>query len=185
MNHLKLKLNSMNTLFSSIWPRLLALLVVALSMSAQAAPAPQGSDNIQNYLQLLRSDFNSAKVEIVNRIMKLSEADAKKFWPVYREYENELGRQAINRADMIAEFVQSHQDGTFDNARAQVMSRQWFKAQRARLNLLEKYHRKIEKTLTPVQAGQFLQIENQLALFVDMTIAGEMPLVGEKPPARH
>ena len=26
----------------------------------------------------------------------------------------------------------------------------------------------------------FLQIENQLGLFVDMTIAAEMPLVGEK-----
>jgi len=175
----------MNTLFSSNWIRLLAVLVVALSLSAQAAPAPQADDNIQNYLQLFCSDFNSTKVEIINRIMKLSETDAKKFWPAYREYENELGKQAINRADMIAEFVQSHQDGTFDNARAQVMSRRWFKAQRARLKLLEKYHRKIEKTLTPVQAGQFLQIENQLALFVDITIAGEMPLVGEKQTAHH
>jgi len=31
-----------------------------------------------------------------------------------------------------------------------------------------------------VQAGQFLQIENQLMLFIDITIAGEMPLVGER-----
>jgi hypothetical protein len=45
---------------------------------------------------------------------------------------------------------------------------------------MEKYHRKIEKALSSLQAGQFLQIENQLALFVDITIAGEMPLVGEK-----
>jgi len=155
-------------------------LMVALSLAGQAAPAPQASDNIQNYLQLLRSDFNSAKVEIINRIMELSEADAKKFWPIYREYENELGKQAINRAELIAQFVQSHKDGTFDNAQAKTISRQWFKAQRARLDLLEKYHRKIEKTLTSLQAGQFLQIENQLTLFVDITIAAEMPLVGEK-----
>ena len=51
---------------------------------------------------------------------------------------------------------------------------------RDRLDLWEKYHGKIEKSLTSLQAGQFLQIENQLALFVDITIAGEMPLVGEK-----
>jgi hypothetical protein len=51
---------------------------------------------------------------------------------------------------------------------------------RARLDLLEKYHAKIEKALTPVQAGQFLQIENQLALFIDITIASEMPMVGSK-----
>ena len=174
----------MNTMFYSNWTRLLAVFVAALSLAAHAAPPPQPNDNIYNYLQLLRSDFNSAKVEIINRIMKLSEADAKKFWPIYHDYENELGKQAINRAELITQFVQSNRDGTFDNAQAKTMSRQWFKLQRARLDLLEKYHRKIETALSSLQAGQFLQIENQLALFVDITIAGEMPLVGEKERRR-
>ena len=40
------------------------------------------------------------------------------------------------------------------------MAKRWFKSQRARLDLLEKYHTKIEKALNSVQAGQFLQIEN-------------------------
>ena len=175
----------MNTLLYSNWTRLLALVVVALSLTAQGAPPPQANDNIYNYLQLLRSDLNSAKVEIINRIMKLSEADAKKFWPTYREYEDELGKQAIKRAELIAEFVRSHKDGTFDDLKAKDTAKRWFESQRARLDLLEKYHGKIEKALTSVQAGQFLQIENQLALFVDLTIAGEMPLVGEKPAAKQ
>ena len=170
----------MNTFYSN-WTRLLALVVVALSLAAQGAPPPQANDNIYNYLQLLRSDFNSAKVDIINRIMKLSEADAKKFWPIYRDYENELGKLSINRAEMIAEFVQSHKDGTFDDAKAKDTAKSWFKSQRARLDLLEKYHGKIEKALTSVQAGQFLQIENQMGLFIDVTIASEMPTVGSKP----
>jgi hypothetical protein len=29
-------------------------------------------------------------VEIVNGIMKLSAEDVKKFWPIYREYENDV-----------------------------------------------------------------------------------------------
>lgn len=158
---------------------LLALLAV-LAPPLTAAPAAKVDDNIYNYLQLLRSDFNSAKVEVINRILKLSAEDAKKFWPIYREYEGELGTQAIRRAEFIAEFVQTHKNGTFDNARAKDMAKRWFKAQRARLNLVEKYHGKIEKALSPIQAGQFLQIENQLAIFIDITIASEMPLVGEK-----
>jgi len=158
----------------------LLALTVMMALPSRAAPAAEVDDNIYNYLQLLRSDFNSAKVEIVNRIMKLSAADAKKFWPIYREYETELGKQAINRAEFIAEFVQTHKDGTLDNAKARSMAKRWFKAQRARLDLLEKYHRKIEKALSSVQAGQFLQIENQINIFIDMTIAAEMPLVGEQ-----
>lgn len=172
--------NHMKTLLRSNWTRLTVVLIAAVLLVAHGSPAPEANDNIYNYLQLLRSDFNSAKVDIVNRIMRLSETDAKKFWPIYREYENEMAKQSVNRAELIAQFVQSHHDGTFDNPKAKDISRQWFKAQRERLDLLEKYHRKIEKALTPLQAGQFLQIENQLALFVDITIAGEVPLVGEK-----
>ena len=149
-----------------------------LAMPLTSAPVAKVDDNIYNYLQLLRSDFNSAKVEAVNGIMKLSAEDAKKFWPIYREYENELGKQAINRAEFIAEFIQSHKDGTFDNAKAKDMAKRWFKGQRARLDLLEKYHGKIEESLSSVKAGQFLQIENQIGIFIDMTIASEMPLVG-------
>jgi len=151
-----------------------------LALPSAAAPAAEVDDNIFNYLQLLRSDFNSAKVQIVNRIMKLSADDAQKFWPIYRDYENELGKQAVNRAEFIAEFVQSNKDGTFDNTRAKDMAKRYFKAQRARYDLLEKYHRKIEKALSSVQAAQFLQIENQINIFIDMTIAAEMPLVGEQ-----
>ncbi len=172
----------MNNLIPANWTRLLAVLAVALplSLAAQGVTAPPVDDNLQHYLQLLSSDFNSVKVELVNRIMKLSENDARKFWPIYHEYEKAYGKQAIKRAEFIAEFTQSHQDGTLNNAHARSLARRWFKAQRARLDLQEKYHRKIESALSSMQAGQFLQIENQLNIFIDMTIASEMPLVGEK-----
>ena len=155
-------------------------LTTLLGLAAPAARAAAVSDNIYNYLQLMRSDMNSLKVELVNSIMKLSAEDAKKFWPIYRDYENELGKMAINRAELISDFVQSHRDGTFDDAKAKDIAKRWFKSQRARLDLLEKYHSKIEKALTSIQAGQFLQIENQLGLFIDVTIASEMPVVGTK-----
>lgn len=171
----------MKTFLSMSSIRILALLgmAVLLALPSVAAPAAKVDDNIYNYLQLLRSDFNSAKVDIVNKIMKLSEEEAKRFWPIYREYEAELGKQAISRTELIAEFVQSHEDATFDNAKARDMAKRWFKGQRARLDLLEKYHGRIEKSLSSIQAGQFLQIENQIGIFIDMTIAAEMPLVGE------
>jgi len=156
------------------------LLTALLSLSTAAERGAVVNDNIYNYLQLMRSDINSLKVELVNSIMKLSAEDAKKFWPMYREYENELGKMAINRAELVGEFVQSHKDGTFDNTKAKDMAKRWFKSQRDRLDLLEKYHGKIEKALTSVQAGQFLQIENQIGLFIDVTIAAEMPTVGSK-----
>jgi hypothetical protein len=158
---------------------LTATLLAILAFLAPARGA-EVDDNIYNYLQVLRSDFNSAKVELINKIMKLSADEAQKFWPIYRQYENELAQMAVGRAELIAEFVKSHQDGTFDNPRADDIASRWFKGQRARLDLMEKYHKKVKKMLTPIRAGQFLQIEHQLGIFIDMTIAAEMPLVGEQ-----
>ncbi|NJO55362.1 MAG: hypothetical protein HC834_02280, partial [Rhodospirillales bacterium] len=96
------------------WHHLLLTAALAVSLNfSWSAPAaeqtdkPALNDNIYNYLELLRSDFNSAKVEIINKIMKLSAADADKFWPVYREYEQALADQSVNRAEFIAEFVQT------------------------------------------------------------------------------
>ena len=158
-----------------------AILIAALGLFAcRPAQAGEPNDNIYNYLQLLRSDVNSLKVDLVNSIMKLSEDDAKKFWPIYRDYENDLGKLAINRTELVAEFVQSHQNGTFNNDKARDIAKRWFKAQQARLDLLEKYHGKIEEALSSIQAGQFLQIENQIGLFIDVAIASEMPVVGSK-----
>jgi len=157
------------------------VLMALIGAAAPAARCAAVNDNIYNYLQLMRSDMNSLKVELVTSIMRLSAEDAKKFWPMYRDYENELGKLAINRAELISEFVESHKQGSFDNVKAREMAKRWFKSQRARLDLLEKYHGKIQKALSPVQAGQFLQIENQLGLFVDIAIASEMPSVGSKP----
>jgi hypothetical protein len=156
------------------------VLTTLLGVAAPATRAAEVNDNIYNYLQLLRSDMNSLKVELVNSIMKLSAEDAKKFWPIYRDYENELGKLAINRAELVTEFVQSHKDGTFDNEKAKDIAKRWLKSQRARLDLLEKDHAEIEQALTSVQTGQFLQIENQIGLFIDITIASEMPRVGSK-----
>jgi Spy/CpxP family protein refolding chaperone len=172
----------MKRLFTMNPIKLAAILALTalLGLATPSVGAAAVNDNIYNYLQLLRSDMNSLKVELVNSIMKLSADDAKKFWPIYRDYENALGKLAISRAELIAEFVQAHQDGTFDNAKAKDAAKRWFKSQRARLDLMEKYHGRIEKILTSVQAGQFLQIENQLGLFVDVTIASEMPVVGTK-----
>jgi hypothetical protein len=84
----------------------LMVLTILLGVAVPAARGAEVNDNLHNYLQLLRSDVNSLKVELINSIMDLSAEDEKKFWPIYREYENELGKLAINRAEMIAEFVQ-------------------------------------------------------------------------------
>ena len=46
------------------------------------------------------------------------------------------------------------------------------------ISVFKKYHRKISKAVSTIRAAQFLQVENQMARFVDMSIASEMPASG-------
>jgi hypothetical protein len=49
-----------------------------------------------------------------------------------------------------------------------------------RLALWKKYHQRISRAVSPVRGAQFLQVEHQMALFVDLNIASEMPVIGQR-----
>jgi hypothetical protein len=63
------------------------------------------------------------------------------------------------------------------------MADKWLKNIQARLDLWKKYHRKISQAVSPTRGAQFLQVENQMALFVDIGIASEMPQIAPAAPA--
>ena len=58
------------------------------------------------------------------------------------------------------------------------MAAQWLQNVQDRLDLWKKYCQQISDAVSPVRAAQFLQVENQMAIFVDLNIASEMPVVG-------
>jgi hypothetical protein len=159
--------------------KFLVLLAAALCLTLRTATADI-SDNLTKQLELICSDINSAKVAVINKIMKLSDAEADKFWPIYHEYQLDLTKQAFNRAEFISDFIQAQESGTFDNEKAAKMAERWFDGEHARLDLLQKYHRKVKDVLNPVQAAQFLQIEHQIAILIDVAIAQGMPRVEPK-----
>jgi hypothetical protein len=157
------------------------LLLSTPSARAQSATTNQ-VDDARAYFEALRSDFNTTKIRTINEIMKLTGPEADAFWPVYRQYEKELAAVGDQKLALIREFFTHHRNGTLDNATAKKIADQWLKNAQARLDLWKKYHRKISAAVSPIRAAQFLQVENQVALFVDMAIASEMPQV-ELPTA--
>ena len=146
---------------------------------AVAQPAKSGdTDDARAYLEMLRSDFNGTKIRTINQVMKLTEPEAKAFWPVYREYEKELAAVGDQKLALIREFFGHYKNGTLDNGNSKKMAEAWLRNNQARLDLWKKYHRKITKAVSAMRGAQFLQVENQVALFVDMSIASEMPAIG-------
>jgi len=73
-----------------------------------------------------------------------------------------------------------HQAGSLTDQNSSEMAGRWLQNVQDRLDLWKKYHQQISDAVSPIRAAQFLQIENQMAIFVDLNIASEMPSVGNQ-----
>ncbi len=147
----------------------------ATSSSKQANLTP---DDARAYFEVLRSDFNAGKIRVLNQVMKLTVAEADSFWPIYRGYEKDLAAVSDRKLALIVEFTRHHQAGTLTDQNSKELAAQWLQNVQDRLDLWRKYHQQISEAVSPLRAGQFLQVENQMAIFVDLSIASEMPVVG-------
>jgi hypothetical protein len=152
---------------------LVSFLLLTGPLFAQKAPV----DDTRAYLEILRSDFNADKVVLYNRVMKLDESEAKKFWPIYRDYERELMKLSDQRLELIRDFFARDEAGKLTDEASKDIADRWLKGTQARLDLWKKYHKKISDAVSRTRGAQFLQLENQIALFIDIAIASEMPAI--------
>jgi len=155
-----------------------ALAFCGAAAQAQTPAASADSDDLRAVLETLRSDFNGFKIRTLNEALHLTAPEADQFWPVYRQYEQELARLADRKIELLREFNLRRSQGTLDQAAASTMAQQWLKNAQARLDLWKKYHKKIAHAVSPARAAEFLQVEHQIALFVDLNIAADMPALG-------
>jgi len=167
---------------------LVILLSGSLWMQGCASSKPQKpnltADDARAYFEELRSAFNTGKIRALNKVMKLTAAEADKFWPIYRNYEKDLAPVGDRKLALIREFLTHRKQGTLTDEKSKELSVRWLQNAQERLDLWKHYHAQISEGVSPLRAAQFLQVENQMVLFVDLRIASEMPMIGTVPQAK-
>lgn len=161
--------------------RYLIIAAAATLLGGCATSSPRKTslpdDDTRSYFEVLRSDYNAAKTRALNETLKLTPDEADRFWPIYRPYEKDLAALGDRKLALIREFMGHHKAGTLTDQNSKEMAVQWLQNAQDRLDLWKKYHREISAALSPTRAAQFLQLEHQLALFIDIGIASEMPTI--------
>ena len=153
-----------------------AVLAAAAPARAQAGAASNNRDqNLSAYVELLRSDLRTQKVAIITEVMGLSEAEDAKFWPIYRDYENKLGKINDERMAMIMKYAESYE--TLTDATADSLAKTALDLEAKRGALLAEVYDNVKKSLSPKQAARFLQVEHQILLLLDLQIASALPVV--------
>jgi hypothetical protein len=137
--------------------------------------ATADDDSLDRYIELLRADARASKVGILTEALDLTQGQADLFWPIQREYENELSALGDRRLALINEFASVY--GTMTDEQAATLSATWFKLHDDRVKLRKKYYKKMGKALGSLIAARFIQIENAIGLLIDVNMASEIPLL--------
>jgi Spy/CpxP family protein refolding chaperone len=115
------------------------------------------------------------KKGIVAKSMDLTPEEAKKFWPLYEQFQRELAvpQASLNRA--VLDYIAS--EGTLTDANAKRITEQMLAAIRDEERLHDKHYRQLLKVLPARKATRYMQIENKIQAVVRYESAKAFPLV--------
>lgn len=143
--------------------------MLAQTSSVQAKPMTDTD------IQLLRSDVQADKNQIIAHTMQFTDAESSAFWPIYRDYAHDQQAIADERAQVIKDYAKNFD--TLDEAKSRDMTQRSLNIDAKFLNLRQEYWPKFEKALGAKRAAKFYQVDNRLTLLVNVQLASEIPLV--------
>jgi hypothetical protein len=143
--------------------------IAAPPIWAQAKPA-DGMD-----LQALRSAVRADKKALVAATMQLTDAEAKKFWPIYDAYQRDLdlANRRMNRA--VEDFVAL--DKPLSDRYAKNLSAELIAADEFEIKARRTMYNKVMRALPARKAVRYLQLESKIRAMQDYDIANAIPLV--------
>jgi Spy/CpxP family protein refolding chaperone len=152
---------------------------LAQDASSQAPRRLTASDDFQPItdedIQLMRKDIRSQRKQIIAANMKLTDAEAEKFWPVYEQYVSELVKINGAKYELIKQFVQS--GGSLSDAQAENAVKQWVDIDQSVAGLRMKYIPTFHKVLSPKNTALFYQLDRRVQLIIDLQLASSLPLI--------
>lgn len=153
-----------------------ASLLIGPRTSAQTA-APQDTQHVikDQDLQLLRKDIRSQRKQPVAANLKLTNAKATKFWPVYDPCVAEL----ISITDRKFALIQQYADdlGKVTDVQSLSFVRRWFEADIEIAQVRQKYVPLVSKVLDGESTATFFQFDRRIAMMIELQLSSQMPLV--------
>src|SRR5215217_4476437 len=161
----------------TVYRRWLGALVAAGTFSASPALAQSTvATSVHDDIELTRANIQTRRQEIVQSIMELSPTESEAFWPVYREYRNEVTKLGDERVKFIERFA--NQANTMSDEESKKLLDDWFKLRERHLGLQKKYAGKFRKVLPGAKVARFYQVENALDTVVSANLQAAMPVAG-------
>jgi Spy/CpxP family protein refolding chaperone len=153
-----------------------ALLLLAVMLALPALSAEETSPTASD-MEILREKIYADKKLLVAENMELTEEEAKKFWPVYEAYQEDLHKINERMAKLINEYALAYSKGAILDKTAKDLIDQAIEVELDEAKLRKSYVPKLSKVLPGVKVARYLQIENKIRAVVRYELASAIPLV--------
>ena len=151
------------------------LLIQSAAFAQKSEPSTSESAGIDQEVQLLRSDIRSAKKQIIAENMKLTDAQAEKFWPVYDAYTQETTKLGDASYALVKEYAQNY--GSMTDAQADSLVDKMATLDVQTATLRQEWIPKFRKVLNGKQTALFFQLDRRINLLLELQFAANIPLV--------
>jgi hypothetical protein len=132
---------------------------------------------VREDVDMILDIFKTEKKAMVNDYMELDEEQAKKFWPIYDEYEQKRKAIVQRRIDMLAKF--SDHRSKLSDGTAKEIAEEFFNIRSEDSSLQKKYFKKISKAIGAAKAISFIQLEEYIRTAINYELQDVIPFVGE------
>lgn len=167
------------------FPKLILAAAAAFALpaaaQAPAAPAPKAaapaaSGPTAADMEILKQKLKADKKLMVSENMKLSEAEAKSFWPVYDDYQKGLATLNERTRKAISEYAEAYNKGSLTDATAKKLRDEAIAIDEAEAKLKRDFAPRLDKAVGAVKAARYQQIENKVRAVIKFELAAAIPL---------
>jgi hypothetical protein len=150
-------------------------LLAAFPALAQEAAGSADATN----MEILKEKLKADKKLLVAGNMELTDAEAKKFWPLYESYQKELHQLNDRLGKVIAEYAAAYNEGKgmINEDKAKKLLNEALAVEEAEVKLKRSYADKIGKVLPATKTARYIQIENKIRALIRFELASQIPLV--------
>jgi hypothetical protein len=125
-------------------------------------------------IDLLRKDIRSQKKQLIAQNMKLTDAEAQKFWPVYDRYTADLVKINDTKYGLIKTYLQTYT--TMTDGEAESFVQKWGGVDESVVQLRLKYVPDFRKVLSSKNMLLFYQLDRRIQMMIDLQLASQVPL---------
>jgi hypothetical protein len=154
---------------------LLGVLLVAATAWSQDRSSGQFVED--QFVAEARELLQAGRREIIAEELRLTDAEAESFWPVYDKYQADMMVVRDRYVEIIGGYLARYEAGDLSDKYAKDLLDDWLDYKADKLKVTKQYVRKFGRVLSMRKVVRFYQLENKMDAEIDAELAVFVPLM--------